>query len=86
MSGGREVVVYTSPSCPFCLRAKALLSQRGISFREIMLEWDDDSGWDELARRSGMKTVPVIYAGEKLVGGFQQLSELDQKDSLASLK
>jgi glutaredoxin 3 len=82
----KNVLVYTSPSCPFCVRAKALLQQRGVPFKEMLLGWDDDKAWDDLTKKSGMKTVPQIFADDQLIGGFTELTELDQKDSLASLK
>jgi glutaredoxin len=47
---------------------------------------DDDAQWDELEKKSGMKTMPQIFHGDRLIGGFQDLSTLDQKDQLGSLK
>ncbi len=81
-----KVTVYTTRYCPYCDAAKRLLNQRGISFEEIRLADDDDQAWDDLCRRSGMQTVPQIFADEKLIGGYRELSALDQKDSLESLK
>jgi glutaredoxin len=46
---------------------------------------DDDAKWDELFARSGMKTMPQIFNGEDLIGGYSQLATLDQKDQLKSL-
>ena len=82
----RSVVVYTMDYCPFCERAKRLLTQRGISFQETKVPEDDDEQWDELFKRSGMRTMPQIFAGDRLIGGFTELAELDQKDQLASLR
>ena len=81
-----SVRVYTMDYCPYCERAKALLKQRGIAFEEIRVDSDDDAQWEELHRRSGMRTMPQIYRDDQLVGGFQELSALDQKDQLSSLK
>lgn len=81
-----KITVYTMNYCPYCDAAKRLLNQRGISFIEIKLSEDDDQAWDELSSRSGMKTVPQIFANEKLIGGYRELSALDQQDQLASLK
>jgi len=47
---------------------------------------DDDQMWEDLYKRSGMKTVPQIFHGKKLIGGFRELDALDKVDSLASLK
>jgi glutaredoxin 3 len=82
----KPVTVYTMNYCPFCERAKALLKQRGVAFVEQKVEEDDDAQWDALYRRSGMRTMPQIFKGDVLVGGFNELSELDVKDQLTSLK
>lgn len=80
------VTVYTTRYCPYCDAAKKLLNQRGIPFVEVRLSEDDDQAWDELSARSGMQTVPQIFADEKLIGGYRELSALDQQDQLGSLK
>lgn len=81
-----QVIVYTMEFCPYCVRAKQLLTQRGVPFREILVPEDDDAQWDELYKRSGLRTMPQIFHGERLIGGYTDLSALDRRDSLASLK
>jgi glutaredoxin 3 len=82
----KKVTVYTSPSCPYCVRAKELLKRRNIPFEEVLVSWDDEAAWEAMEKRSGgMKTVPQIYVDEKLVGGFTELSALDQSGELAKL-
>lgn len=81
-----NVTVYTMDYCPYCERAKALLKQRGIEYTENRVPEDDDAQWDELFKRSGMRTMPQIFNGDKLVGGYNDLAELDRQDKLASLK
>lgn len=83
---GKDVTVYTMEFCPYCVRAKELLKRRGISFREVLVSMDDDEQWRALEKRSGMKTMPQIFHGEELVGGYTDLAALDQKDQLSSLK
>jgi glutaredoxin 3 len=85
MSSAEKVVVYTMTNCPYCLQAKQLLTRRGVPFQEILVAEDDDAKWDELFARSGMKTMPQIFNGEDLIGGYSQLATLDQKDQLKSL-
>jgi glutaredoxin 3 len=82
----RKITVYTSEGCPYCVQAKRLLKERGVPFQEILLGWDDDAGWDNLTQRSGMKTVPQIFADDSLIGGYQELAAMDNQDALASLK
>ena len=82
----KKVTVYTMDYCPYCERAKALLKSKGIAYEEVRLGEDDDQAWDDLEKKSGMKTMPQIFAGESLIGGYTQLADLDKKDGLASLK
>jgi glutaredoxin 3 len=81
-----KVTVYTTTYCPYCVRAKGLLKQRGIEFEEVQLSEDDDKAWDDLYQRSKMQTVPQIFVEGKIIGGYTELAALDQKDQLASLK
>jgi glutaredoxin 3 len=81
-----KVTIYTSESCPFCVRAKAMMKERGVSFSEVKIGWDDDAAWDALFQKSKLKTVPQIFNGDTLIGGFDSLNELDKKDQLISLK
>jgi len=81
-----KVTVYTMEHCPYCERAKALLKQRGIPFEEVRVAEDDDAKWDELYKKSGMKTMPQIWSGDRLVGGYTELAKEDGNDQLKSLK
>lgn len=81
-----KIQVYTMNFCPYCERAKALLKQKGLPYDEIKLGDDDDAAWDALEKRSGMKTMPQIFHGDRLIGGYSDLAALDQNDGLASLK
>jgi glutaredoxin 3 len=80
------VKVYTMSSCPYCEAAKRLLTQRGIEFQEIKVPLDDDAQWEQLYQLSGMRTMPQIFAGDRLIGGYRELTLEDKKDTLASLK
>jgi glutaredoxin 3 len=85
MDSSNKVKVYTMSYCPYCTRAKQLLSKRGIQFEEIMVGEDDDAQWDALYKLSGMRTMPQIFNGDQLIGGYTELAALDQKDQLKSL-
>lgn len=80
------VRVYTMRNCPYCVMAKRLLSSRGVAFEEILVPLEDETQWDSLEKISGMKTMPQIFFREKLIGGYSDLSKLDQRDGLESLK
>ncbi len=76
-----RITVYTTASCPYCLRAKALLSRKGVAFEEISVEGDEAlRAW--LVERSGQRTVPQVFAGERSLGGFSDLDALDRAGKL----
>jgi glutaredoxin 3 len=79
-----RVDVYTTPSCPYCVRAKRLLEARGIPFREIDVAGDDDLR-GELIERTGRRTVPQIFIDGEPIGGFDELAALDAAGELAGL-
>ena len=79
-----KVTVYTWTICPYCVRAKNLLKNKGVAFEEINLD-GNDAEFEALKKKTGMKTVPQIFIDDKLVGGFSDLSALDQKGELDSL-
>jgi glutaredoxin 3 len=79
-----RVEVYTTPSCPFCVRAKRLLEARGIAFVEIDVATDDERR-AEIIQRTGRRTVPQIFIDERSIGGFEELAALDIAGGLAGL-
>lgn len=79
-----EIVVYTTDPCARCIRAKDLLSARGLSFREVNLA-KDPVGRRRLAEFTGQMTFPQIVIGDEPVGGFQDLVEADRDGRLAGL-
>ena len=79
-----RVKLYTTASCPFCVRAKRLLEARGIPFEEIDVG-NDDALREEIIQRTGRRTVPQIFIDERSVGGFEELAALDAAGKLAEL-
>ena len=79
-----EVVIYTTRWCPFCIRAKALLDQKGVSYQEISVD-DDPATRQQMAERAGKTSVPQIWIGEQHVGGCDQLYGLERSGGLESL-
>ena len=79
-----EVVMYCTEVCPYCQRAEILLKNKGVKIKKIRV--DQDRGkLKEMIKRTGRNTVPQIYIGDKHVGGFDDLSELDIMDELDEL-
>ena len=79
------VVMYTTQVCPFCVRAKALLRQRGVEhIREIRIDLDPDQR-QVMMDRTGRRTVPQIFIGDTHVGGCDDLIALDQRGGLRPL-
>jgi len=74
----KEFKVYTTAYCPYCVRAKELLKSKNIEFEEINLEGKDDERV-ALMKKTGMRTVPQIFKGEELIGGYTELAEMDKK-------
>ena len=78
------VVVYLTPWCPYCIRAKRLLHQRGITFESVDVSGNTEArAW--LRKATGQHTVPQIFIGERSCGGFTDLRALDQRGELDRL-
>ncbi len=76
-----KVTIYTKRFCPYCVRAKRLLDRKGFAYDEIDVEGNDELRlW--LAERTGQKTVPQVFAGERSLGGFSELDALDREGQL----
>ena len=79
------VRMFTTAVCPYCLRAKALLRQRGVeSIEEIRIDADPAAA-AEMGRLTGRRTVPQIFIGERHVGGCDDLYALDASGGLKTL-
>jgi glutaredoxin 3 len=79
------VRMYTTQVCPFCLRAKALLKQRGVAaIDEIRVDLDA-AARDRMVEITGRRTVPQIFIGATHVGGCEDLIALDQEGGLLPL-
>jgi glutaredoxin 3 len=79
-----EIVVYTTEPCARCIRAKDLLSSRGLEYNEINLA-KDPVGRSELAKRTGHMTFPQIVVDGRALGGFEDLVAADERGELEAL-
>ena len=79
------VRMYTTAVCPFCVRAKALLQQRGVaSIDEVRVDLDPAQR-DRMIELTGRRTVPQIFIGQTHVGGCDDLMALDRSGALMPL-
>jgi glutaredoxin 3 len=77
--------MFTTQTCPYCVRAKALLKQRGVlAIDEIRVDLQAEQR-DEMVRLTGRRTVPQIFIGDTHVGGCDDLVALDQRGGLLPL-
>ena len=72
----KSVIIYSTPTCPYCKRAKEYLSQKGISYTDYDVASDRDKAKD-MIQKSRQMGVPVILVDDQLVAGFNQ-SKLDE--------
>jgi glutaredoxin 3 len=80
-----KIKIYTTPICPFCVRAKALLKKKGASFDEVDVFMDADARQEMEDKAHGARSVPQIFIGEKHVGGCDELYALESKGQLDPL-
>jgi glutaredoxin 3 len=79
------VKMYTTQVCPYCIRAKALLKQRGVTeIEEIRIDVNVAER-EAMMALTGRRTVPQIFIGSTHVGGFDDLAALDQSGGLVPL-
>lgn len=80
-----DVMMYTKTYCPFCLRAKALMEDKGVAFEEINLDREPERRGEMIERADGRTTVPQIFIAGQGVGGCDELFELERKGTLDEL-
>ncbi|MFO1326955.1 MAG: glutaredoxin 3 [Rubrivivax sp.] len=79
------VRMYTTQVCPYCVRAKALLRQRGVQHIDEIRVDLDPAQRDHMVAITGRRTVPQIFIGDTHVGGCDDLIALDQRGGLQAL-
>lgn len=77
-----KVEMYVTPSCPYCIRAKALLDKKGVTYEVIDLRTNPEKRREMLNRCDGRRTVPQIFIGGVGVGGFDEIDALDKRGEL----
>ncbi|MEM7065209.1 MAG: glutaredoxin 3 [Cyanobacteria bacterium P01_B01_bin.77] len=81
-----KVEIYTWSACPFCIRAKQLLTRKGVDFTEYVIDGDEAARDAMVARGSdGRRSVPQIFINEEHVGGCDALQALEASQKLDQL-
>lgn len=80
-----RVEIYTTPTCPYCIAAKRLLTQKGAVFEEIDVAGDPEGRKAMSLRANGRTTVPQIFIDGRHVGGCDDLHALDAEGGLDPL-
>ena len=80
-----KVTIYTTPICPYCVRAKQLLRKKEIPFDEIDVVVSPEHRAEMIERAHGRRTVPQIFIGDMHVGGCDDLYELEHEGRLDRL-
>ncbi|MES0372008.1 MAG: glutaredoxin 3 [Mariprofundaceae bacterium] len=78
-----DIEIYSGGFCPYCVRAKSLLKQRGLEFTEYDVQADPEKRIEMLERAKGARSIPQIFINDRHVGGCDELYALDRKDELA---
>ncbi len=77
----KTVTVYSKNNCPYCVAAKNLLADKKIDFKEIILDTTSNETI-ELKNKTGQMTFPQIFIGDDFIGGYSELSALEDTDQL----
>jgi thioredoxin reductase (NADPH) len=78
------ILLYTKPSCPYCTMARRLLQSKGQTWQEIDVEAEPRRR-EEMIERTGRRTVPQIFIGDRHIGGFDELAALEDRGELDPL-
>ena len=80
-----KVMMYSTGVCPFCLMAERLLRAKGVATIEKVRVDLEPARREEMVQRTGRRTVPQIYVGDRHVGGYDDLAALDRAGGLDPL-
>lgn len=80
-----NVEVYTWSTCPFCIRAKALLNKKGVKFTEYCIDGDEVARGKMAQRSHGRRSLPQIFINDQHVGGCDDLYALNSQGKLDQL-
>lgn len=79
-----NVLIYSKDPCPYCVAAKRFLTEKNVAFEEKDLT-NDPEEMLRLKDETGWRTFPMIFINGKLIGGYQDIKELDEQGKLDEL-
>lgn len=81
-----KVEIYTWRTCPFCIRAKRLLEQKGVNYTEYAID-GDETARDNMVKRGsdGKRSVPQIFINDRHIGGCDAIYALNAQGKLDAL-
>jgi glutaredoxin 3 len=77
-----RITLYTTPSCGYCLSAKRLLRERGLPYEEIDVSTNAALRREISAANGNYRTVPMIFVGDRFIGGYTELAAMDRQGLL----
>lgn len=80
-----KVEIYTWSRCPFCIRAKGLLDQKGVEYTEYCIDGDEDARGKMKIRANGNSSVPQVFINDRHIGGCDDLHALESAGKLDPL-
>ena len=80
-----KVEIYTWSRCPFCIRAKGLLKEKGVEFTEYCIDGDEEARAKMAVRAKGRRSLPQIFINDQHIGGCDDIYDLDAKGKLDPL-
>ncbi|MCK5720229.1 MAG: glutaredoxin 3 [Thiomargarita sp.] len=79
-----NVFMYSTRFCPYCVRAENLLNKKGVQVEKILVD-DNPQEREKMVKITNRRTVPQIFIGDRHVGGYDDLVELDMDGELEPL-
>ncbi|MBF0294735.1 MAG: glutaredoxin 3 [Magnetococcales bacterium] len=80
-----KIVIYSTTVCPYCVRAKQLLTRKGVNYEEINLDKQPERRDEMVQKAGGRRTVPQIFIDGRHIGGCDDLHALDKDGQLDGL-
>ncbi len=77
----KDVVIYSTDSCPYCRQAERFLTDKGVPFKSVDVT-HDNAMREKLVELTGQRTVPQIFIGDESIGGYSDMVKLNQQGEL----